>query len=106
DPGSAPPAAAPGGGAACAARGPPRRRGLAAGNDDAARRIIRREGDGDLVPEHHADAVFPELPPQMGEHLVAVLELDAKISRRQDLDDPPLEFNMLLSAHQRRSPYA
>jgi cardiolipin synthase len=42
----------------------------------------------------------------MGEHLVPVLELDAKIPRRQDLDDPPLEFYMLFSTHQRRRPYA
>jgi cardiolipin synthase len=50
--------------------------------------------------------VLPELSAEMGEHLVAVLELDAKISRRQDLDDAPLKLYMLLSTHRRRRPYA
>ena len=56
---------------------------LAAINDDAAGRIIRREGDRHLVAENHANAVLAQLAAEVGEHLVAVLELDAEISRRQ-----------------------
>src|SRR3954471_16599836 len=80
-PGSAPPPAAPGGAAAraqVAAR-------LTAINDDAASRIIGRQGDRHLVAENHANAMFAQFSTEMGEHLMAVLELDAEISRREHL---------------------
>src|SRR5262249_52622000 len=59
-----------------------------------------------LVAENHANAVLAQLAAQMGEHLMAVLELDAKISSGQHLDDAPLEFYVLLTTHRRREPYA
>src|SRR5262245_31481940 len=101
-PGSAPVPAAPGGGAACATAAAT----LTAINDDAAGRIIRRQGDGDLVAENHANAVLAQLSAEMGEQLVAVVQLDAEISSGQHLDDAALEFYVLLSTHRRREPYA
>src|SRR4051812_1222807 len=112
------PAPAPAGGAACADGGAPAivgsatattaasaaaadRRRSATVDDDAASRVIRRQRHGDLVAEHHADAVLAELSAEVSEHLMAVLELDAKIPRWEHLDDAPLKFYMLFSTHRR-----
>src|SRR5215468_8757477 len=42
----------------------------------------------------------------MGEHLMAILQFDAEISRGQHLDDAPLELYVLLTTHRRAEPYA
>src|ERR1043165_1535947 len=42
----------------------------------------------------------------MGEHLMAVFQLDTEISRGQHLDHAALELYVLLSTHRRREPYA
>jgi hypothetical protein len=75
------------------------RRGLAAVDNNSARRVIRGERHRDLVAEDDADAVLAELPAEVRENLMLVLELDAKIARRQHLDDAPLKLDMLFSAH-------
>src|SRR4029077_3537439 len=79
---------------------------LAAINDDAASRIIGRQGDGHLVAENHANAMLAQLSAEMGEHLMAVLELDAEISRGEHFDHAPLKLYVLFSTHRRREPYA
>jgi cardiolipin synthase len=43
--------------------------------------------------------VLAQLAAEMREDLVPVLELDAKIARRQHLDDAPLKLYMLFAAH-------
>src|SRR4051812_46667965 len=75
-------------------------RGLSAAvDDDTAGGIVRGEGHGDLVPEHHADAVLAQLASEMGQDLVTVLQLDLEIACRQDLDDAALKFYVLFAAH-------
>ena len=71
---------------------------LAAIDHNPAGRIIRGERDGDLVTEDDADAVLAQLAPEVREDLVPVLELDAKIARRQHLDDASLKLYMLFAA--------
>ena len=100
------PGSAPGGGAARATdAATAAAAALAAINDDTAGRIIRRQGDGHLVAENHANAVLPKLAAEVSEHLMAVLELDAEITRRQDLDHAALEFNVLFATHVGREKY-
>src|SRR5687767_511122 len=67
-------------------------RALPAIDDDASRRVIRRERNRDLVAKDDTDAVLAQLAAEMGEHLVAVLELDAEITRREDFDDAALKL--------------
>src|SRR4051812_40757149 len=50
--------------------------------------------------------MLAQLAAEMGEHLMAVLELDAEVPRREHLYDAPLELYVLFSTHRRREPYA
>jgi hypothetical protein len=72
---------------------------LAAVDNNPTRRIIRGQRHGDLVSEDDANPVLAELSTEVRENLVLVLELDAKVARRQDLDDAPLKLYMLFAAH-------
>jgi hypothetical protein len=45
--------------------------------------------------------MFAQLAPQMGQYLVTILELDAKVPGRQHFDDAALKFNMFFSTHAR-----
>ena len=72
---------------------------LAPIHDDSARRIVGGQRDRDLVAQHDADAVLAQLAAEMGEHLMAVLQLDFEIARRQDLDHAALEFYVFFSTH-------
>jgi hypothetical protein len=74
---------------------------LATIDDDAPGGVIWRQRDRDLVPQDDPDTMLAKLAPQMGEDLMAVLELDAKVSGGKDLDDPTLKFDMLFSTHRR-----
>src|SRR6185503_7997361 len=103
-PGSAPVPTAPGGGAACTAAAAATT--LPAINDDTARRIIGRQRDGHLVAENHANPVLAQLAAEMSQNLMAVFQLDAKISGGQHLDHAALELYVLLTTHRRREPYA
>src|SRR3954451_20269865 len=82
EPDSTPVMAAPGGGTAQAgaANRNAAAKALTAVDDNAARGVIGRERHGDLIAQNDADSVLAELAPEVGEHLMAVLELDSKIS--------------------------
>jgi hypothetical protein len=56
-------------------------------------RVVRRDGDGDAVTEHDADAVAAHLAGQLGQHFVTVLQLDAEVATLGDQDDFALEMN-------------
>ncbi len=45
--------------------------------------------------------MLAQLATQVGQNLVAVFELDAKVSGRQDFDDAALKLDMLFTAHGR-----
>jgi hypothetical protein len=62
-------------------------------DDEAAGRIVRRDRDGDPVTEHHADPVAADLARELGQHLVAVVELDPKVTAFRDQDDLAVEMN-------------
>src|SRR5204862_3450796 len=75
-------------------------------DDDPAGRIVRGQRHGHLVAENDADAVLAQLPPQVREHLVAVLELDLEVAGGQHLDDSALEFYVLFAAHEGSETYS
>jgi len=68
-------------------------------DDEAAGRIVGRDRDGDPVAEHHADPVAADLAGELGQDLVAVVELDPKVTALRDQDDFAVEMNELFFAH-------
>jgi hypothetical protein len=71
----------------------------AAVDDDPARRIVRRQGDRDLISQHHTDAVLAQLASEMREDLVTILDLNAEVTRGKDFNDASLELYVLFSTH-------
>src|SRR3954452_5145273 len=67
--------------------------------DAAALQIVRRHLDDDAVADAGADAEFAHLAGRVGQDLVAVVELHAEISVRQDLRDGPVEIQQLFFRH-------
>ena len=68
-------------------------------DDEAAGRIVGRDRDGDAVAEHDADPVASDLARELGQDLVAVVELDPKVSAFRDQDDFAVEMYELFFAH-------
>ena len=67
-------------------------------DDEAAGRIVGRDRDGDAIAEHDADPVASDLARELGQDLVAVVELDPKVPAFRDQDDFAVEMNKLFFA--------
>ena len=61
-------------------------------DDEAARRVVRRHRDGHAVTKDDANAVATNLTGELGQNLVAVVELDAKVAALRDQDDLAVEM--------------
>jgi hypothetical protein len=81
-------------------------RELTAVDYDSARRVVRGQRHRHLVTEHDADAVLAQLATEMSKDLMAVLQLDLEIARRQNLDHAALEFYVFFSTHLARTSYS
>src|SRR6516162_5640682 len=68
-------------------------------DDEAARRVVRRDRDSHAVTEDDADAMAAHLAGELGEDLVAVVELDAKVAAFRDQHDLAIEMNQLFLGH-------
>src|SRR3990170_4357683 len=64
--------------------------------DPPARQIIGRKLDLYAIAEQDADVVAAHLAGEVGQHRVVVVQLDAKLRRRQGLDDGALHLDLLL----------
>jgi hypothetical protein len=62
-------------------------------NDPAAREVIRRKLDRDAIPGQNADEILAHFAGDVGQHLMLVLELDAKHRVRKGLNDGCHHFN-------------
>ncbi len=68
-------------------------------DDEATRRIVGGNRDGNAISEDDADAMAPDLTRELREYLVAVVELDPKVTAFRDQDDLAVEMNQLFLAH-------
>ena len=78
----------------------PRERLPSAVGDATARQVIRGELDRDLVPRQDTDEVLPHLARDMGEHLVAIGQLNAEHRVPQRLDYRPLDDETFFLRHE------
>src|SRR6266851_4372222 len=77
----------------------PRQRLLEAKGDTALGEVVRRHLDIDLVTGKHANAVLAHLARGVREHLVIVVELDAKHRVRQQFGDRAGKFYEIFFRH-------
>src|SRR3954467_12391008 len=66
-------------------------RSLVPVGDPASAEVVRGQLHLDAIPRQDADVVHAHLSGDVGQYLVAVLELDPEHGVRQRLDDRPLE---------------
>ena len=72
---------------------------LEAVGDPATGQVVRRQLDADPVTGQDADEVHPELAADMGEHPVAVLQLDREHGVGQRFDDRTLYLDRVALGH-------
>src|SRR6266545_8254294 len=68
-------------------------------DDPAAGQVVRRQLDRHLVPRQDLDEVHPHLARDVGQHLVAVLELHAEHRVGERLDHRALDLDALFLRH-------
>src|SRR5450759_2087341 len=66
-----------------------------------AGQVVRREFDPDAVSGQDSDDIHPELPGDMGQHAVAVLQLDREHRIWERLDDRSFDFDRVSLCHGR-----
>src|SRR5688572_6284246 len=67
--------------------------------DPAAGQVVGRQLHADAVSRQDADEVHPKLAADVGEHAMAVLELDREHRVRERLDDRSLDFDRVSLGH-------
>src|SRR5687767_5630096 len=76
-------------------------RSLESVGDPAAGQVVWRQLDADAVTGQDADEVHAQLAADVGEHPMAVLQLDREHGVRERLDDRPLDFDRVTLGHRR-----
>ena len=71
--------------------------------DPAAGQVVRRQLDTDSVTGQDADEVHPELAADMGEHTVAVFQLDGEHRVGERFDDRTFDFDRIALGHRLRA---
>jgi len=72
---------------------------LEAVGDPAAGQVVRRQLDSDAVTGKDPDEVHPELAADVGEHSVAVLQLDGEHRIGERFDDRPFYLDRISLGH-------
>src|SRR6266852_8425194 len=67
--------------------------------DAAPGQVVRRQLDLDLVPGQDPDEVHPHLAGDVGQHLVAIVQLDAEHRVRQRLHHGPFHLDRVFFGH-------
>jgi hypothetical protein len=67
--------------------------------DPATGQVVWRQLDSDTVTGQDPDEVHPQLPADVGEHPVAVLQLDREHGIRERLDDRSFDFDRVFLGH-------
>src|ERR671934_135070 len=67
--------------------------------DPTTLQVVWRQLHEDLVPGHDPNEIHPHLPGDVGQHVVAVLELDPEHRVGESLADHALHLDDVLSGH-------
>ena len=67
--------------------------------DPTAGQVVRRQLDADSVTGQDADEVHAQLAADVGEHPMAVLQLDREHGVRERLDDRSFDFDRISLGH-------
>src|SRR6266545_7538604 len=70
--------------------------------DAAAGQVVGRKLDPDSVARQDPDEVHPKLAGDVGQHPVAILQLDREHGVRKGFDNGPLHFDRVSLGHRRR----
>ena len=62
-------------------------------DDKPAGGIVRRYRDRDAIPKDNADSVTAHLASELRQNLMAIVELDPKVSAFRDQNDLAIEMN-------------
>jgi hypothetical protein len=67
--------------------------------DSAFGQIVGRHLQCDPVSRQHADPIPPQLPGKVRQNGAILIELNAKLARRELLNDGSSDFNAIFLAH-------